>query len=98
MSSTAEQAQNTVNQAAQDTEAAAERIRELNEQVLEFGRKAGLNFLEAYESTLRTFADYQDRVADSSQVEWVSSIARAQANFTREVTRLYTSTARDLLK
>ncbi len=98
MSSTAEQAQNTVNQAAQDTEAAAERIRELNEQVLEFGRKAGLNFLEAYESTLQTFADYQDRVADSSQVEWVSSIARAQANFTREVTRVYTATARDLLK
>ncbi len=98
MSGTTEQAQNTVNQAAQDTEAAAERIRELNEQVLEFGRKAGLNFLEAYESTLQTFADYQDRVADSSQVEWVSSIARAQANFTREVTRVYTGTARDLLK
>jgi hypothetical protein len=98
MSSTTEQAQNTVNQAAQDTEAAAERIRQLNEQVLEYGRTAGLNFLEAYESTVQTFADYQDRVADSSQVEWVSSIARAQANFTREVTRLYTSTARDLLK
>jgi len=93
-----DQAQQFAQQTAQDTEAAAERIRELNEQILEWGRKAGLSFLEAYESNLRTFADYQDRVADSSQVEWISSIARAQANFTREVTRVYTATARDLLK
>ena len=83
---------------SRDTEAAAERIRELNEQILEFGRKAGVTFLDAYETTLKTFADYQDKVADQSQVEWVASIARAQANFTREVTRVYTSSARDLLK
>ena len=93
-----ENTQQAANQAARDAEQVTERIRELNEQILDFGRKAGLNFLEAYESTLRTFADYQDRVADSSQIEWISSIARAQANFTREVTRVYTATARDLLK
>ena len=97
-SNPADQAQQFTNQTTEQAEQAAERIRELNEQILEWGRKAGLNFLEAYESTLRTFADYQDRVADSSQVEWISSIARAQANFTREVTRAYTATARDLLK
>jgi hypothetical protein len=90
--------QQPANTAAQQTEEAAERIRELNEQILDWGKKAGLNFLEAYESTLRTYAEYQDRVADSSQVEWISSLARAQANFTREVTRVYTATARDLLK
>ncbi len=83
---------------ARDTEAAAERIRELNEQILEFGRKAGVTFLDAYETTLKTFADYQDKVADQSQVEWLANVARAQANFTREVTRVYTSTARDLIK
>jgi hypothetical protein len=88
----------TQSKASKDIDAAAERIRELNEQVLDFGRKAGVQFLDAYESTLKTFADYQDKVADQSQVEWVASIARAQANFTREVTRVYTSSARDLLK
>jgi hypothetical protein len=88
----------TQTKASKETEAAAERIRELNEQILEFGRKAGVQFLDAYESTLKTFADYQDKVADQSQVEWVASIARAQANFTREVTRVYTASARDLLK
>jgi hypothetical protein len=88
----------TQTKTSKETEAAAERIRELNEQILEFGRKAGVQFLEAYETTLKTFADYQDKVADQSQVEWVASIARAQANFTREVSRVYTSSARDLLK
>jgi hypothetical protein len=84
--------------ASKETEAAAERIRELNEQILDFGRKAGVQFLDAYESTLKSFAEYQDKIADQSQIEWISSIARAQANFTREVTRVYTSSARDLLK
>jgi hypothetical protein len=88
----------TQGKTSKDIDAAAERIRELNEQILDFGRKAGVQFLDAYESTLKTFADYQDKVADQSQIEWVASIARAQADFTREVTRVYTSSARDLLK
>ena len=83
---------------AKETEAAAERIRELNEQVLEFGKKAGLQFLEAYETNMKTFADYQDKLADAAQVEWVANATRAQANFTREITRVYSTTTRDLLK
>jgi hypothetical protein len=81
-----------------ETEAATERIRELNEQILDFGRKAGMSFLDAYETTLKTFADYQDKAADSSQLPWLASMARAQANFTREISKAYTSTARELLK
>ena len=81
-----------------DTEAAVERIRELNEQILDFGKKAGVQFLEAYESNLKSFAEYQDKLADSSQVEWISSIARAQANFTREVSAAYAASAREFLK
>ena len=89
-------AQNTATN--KDAEAAVERIRELNEQILDFGKTAGISFLEAYETNLKSFADYQDKVADSSQVEWVSSIARAQANFTREVSAAYAASARELLK
>jgi len=81
-----------------DAEAAVERIRELNEQILDFGKKAGVQFLEAYEANLKSFAEYQDKLADSSQVEWVSSIARAQANFTREISAAYAASARELLK
>jgi hypothetical protein len=85
-------------QTSQQAEAAAERIRELNERVIEFGKKAGLQFLEAYESNMKTFADYGDKFADSSQAEWVTTAVRAQTDFTRELTRLYTTATRDLLK
>jgi len=62
------------------------------------GRRAGNGFLEAYEQNLQTFADYQDKVGDETEVDWIANVARAQANFTRELTRVYTTTARDLLK
>ena len=86
------------NNTTQQAEAAAERIRELNERVLEFGKKAGLQFLEAYESNMKTFADYGDKFADSAQAEWVTTAVRAQTDFTRELTRLYSTATRDLLK
>ena len=88
----------TKTQAEKDIDQATKRVRDLNEQVLDFGRNAGMGFLETYEQNLQTFADYQDKVADQTKVDWIASLARAQANFTREVTRVYTSTARDVLK
>jgi hypothetical protein len=88
----------TKTKAEKDIDPATKRIRDLNEQVLDFGRNAGTGFLETYEQNLQTFADYQDKVADQTKVDWVANIARAQANFTREISRVYTSTARDVLK
>jgi hypothetical protein len=88
----------TKTQAETHTEQATQRIRDLNEQVLDLGRKAGTGFLEAYEKNLQTIADYQDKVADQTKVDWIAGIARAQANFTREISRVSTSTARDVLK
>jgi hypothetical protein len=87
----------TQTKSANEPEVTADRIRDLNEQVLEFGRNAGVSFLDAYEKTVKTFADYQDKVGDSSQVEWVATVAHAQANFTREVSKAYATSARELL-
>ena len=88
----------TNTQAEKDIDQATKRIRDLNEQVLDFGRNAGMSFLEAYEQNLQTFADYQDKVADQTKVDWIASIARAQANFTREIAKSYSAAGRDLLK
>ena len=88
----------TQDNTTQQAEAAAERIRELNERVLEYGKKAGVQFLEAYESNMKTFADYGDKFADSAQAEWVATAVRAQTDFTRELTKLYSTATRDLLK
>jgi hypothetical protein len=80
------------------TEATTERIRDLNERILDAGKKAGGAYLDAYEKALESIADYQEKVAKQSDVEWVSTIVDAQARFTRDLTKLYVSTGRELLK
>jgi hypothetical protein len=79
-------------------EAAAERIRELNERIIEAGKRAGRGTLDIYESTLKAVADSLERGPGSSDVEWVSSIATAQANFIRDLTKAWASAAREALK
>jgi hypothetical protein len=79
-------------------DAAAERVREVNERIIESSRKAGTTYLDLYEKTLNSIADYQDKVGEQSQIEWVTTIANSQANFTRELAGAYTSAARSLLK
>jgi hypothetical protein len=75
-----------------------ERIRELNEQVLEAGKQWGQSFLDAYEQSMRTFADFTAKTGEGTDVEWISHIAKAQADFTREVTRQTTEAARRMFK
>jgi hypothetical protein len=89
------QNQNTGTEAV---EATVERIRELNEQILDAGKKAGGAYLSAYEKALQSVADYQEQVAKQTDVEWVSTIVDAQARFTRELTKVYVSTGREFLK
>ena len=80
------------------TEATTERIRDLNEQILDAGKQAGGAYLDAYEKTLQSIADYQENVAKQTDVEWISTVVDAQARFTRELTKLYVDTGRELLK
>jgi hypothetical protein len=84
--------------ASKQAEDTIERIRALNEQVLDAGREGGQAFLDAYEQTMKTFADLQQRTGEGSDVEWVAQIAKAQADFSREVTKYTTDAARKLLK
>ncbi len=69
-------------------------IREANERILEFGRKAGTEFLEAYERTLLTYADYQDKLADGAASEWLTQAMKAQANFTRDIAGAFADAGR----
>jgi hypothetical protein len=82
----------------QDVSAAIERIRELNEQVLEAGRQVGLGFLDAYEQSLQTFADLQSQAGEGANAGWITELAKAQADFTRHVTRLWADAARQSLQ
>jgi hypothetical protein len=82
----------------ENVDAAAERVRELNERIIESSKKAGNVYLDMYEKTLHSIADYQEKVGKQSDIDWVSTITNAQASFTRDVADAYTSSARSLLK
>ena len=86
------------NQPTEAVEETVERIRELNERILDAGKKAGGAYLDAYEKALQSIADYQEQIAQQTDVDWISTIVDAQARFTRELTKVFVSTGRDLLK
>jgi hypothetical protein len=84
--------------ADRDVDATVERIRDLNERILQSSKKAGNTYLDIYEKTLNSVADFQEKVGEQSQVDWVTTMANAQADFTRQLTSAYTSAARNMLK
>jgi hypothetical protein len=88
----------STDKAKQQTEETIERIRQLNEQVLTAGRELGQGYLDAYEQTMRTFADFQERSVEGTDLQWLTQIAKAQADFTREVTKYTTDAARKYLQ
>src|SRR4051794_9502426 len=84
--------------ATKTAEETIERIRALNEQVLQAGRELGQGVLDAFEQSMQTFADFQQRAAEGTDVNWIAQVAKAQADFTRQVTRYSTEAARKMLK
>jgi hypothetical protein len=83
---------------AKANEDVVQRIRDLNERILSAGKDAGQQYLDAYEQALESIASLQERVGKESDVAWVSAIVDAQAQFTREIAKLYVSMGRNLLK
>jgi hypothetical protein len=79
-------------------EAIAQRLRKLNERIIAAGKDAGETTLSNYEKALKAIASGVERGPGSSDVEWISNLANAQAKFIRDVTNAWTSAARGVLK
>jgi hypothetical protein len=79
-------------------EAVAQRIRKLNERIIEEGKSAGEATLSSYEKALKAIAGSIERGPGKSDVEWISSLATTQAKFIRDVTTAWTAAARGMLK
>ncbi|HWE59538.1 MAG TPA: hypothetical protein VG228_07565 [Solirubrobacteraceae bacterium] len=79
-------------------EALAERLRKLNEKIIEFGREAGENTLASYEKALKTIATGVQQSPAKDELEWISHLAASQAKFVREITDSWAKAARDRLK
>src|SRR5664279_510584 len=62
---------------------AAQRIRELNEQILTAAQQAGGEALDAYEKALQSLVDFEQKAAGATQLDWV-----APAAFCSKSTRL----------
>jgi hypothetical protein len=75
----------------------AQRLRKLNERIIEAGREAGESTLSSYEKALKAIASTIERGPGSSEIDWISNLASAQAKFLRDVTTAWTSAARDRL-
>ncbi len=79
-------------------EAVAQRVRKLNERIIEESKTAGETTLTAYEKALKAIATSLERGPGKSDVEWISSLATTQAKWIRDVTEAWTSAARGVLK
>ncbi len=79
-------------------EAAAERLRKLNERIIEAGKQTGETTLASYEKALKAIAGAVERGPGASDIDWISQLATTQAKFIRDVTEAWTSAARKMLK
>jgi hypothetical protein len=79
-------------------EAAAQRLRKLNERIIEAGKQTGETTLSSYEKALKAIAGAVERGPGTSDIDWISHLATTQAKFIRDVTEAWTSAARGMLK
>src|SRR3954451_6622355 len=79
--------------AAGGADAAITHIRDLNDRILANASRRGAASLEAYERLLENVANFQETAGERGG-EWVTSMGRAQAAFTRELAKSYPAAAR----
>jgi hypothetical protein len=81
-----------------DMEAAAQRVRDLSEQVVAQAKKNGLTFLEGYERVLKNMLDLEEQAAKGTGQDWATALANTHANFVRETSEVFLGAVKDQLK
>jgi hypothetical protein len=79
-------------------DAAFEQFREFNEQLLSAARQAGSFAIETSEKAVNRALDLELKLAGMSRQEWLKGLIETQADFARELTESYATTARGLLR
>ena len=88
----------TIPELPADLEAAAQRIQELNAQVVEKAKENGLAWVEGYERLLKNFLDLEEQAAKNTGADWATSLASTHANFVRETSEAVFGALRQQLK
>lgn len=79
-------------------EETANRIRELNERMIQLAKESGENSLDTYEKALQSLLDFEKDVAGNSQLDWLTALADTHVKFVRDLTGFYVNAARQALK
>jgi len=82
----------------QETQAPFAPPAELTEKLTSIHREIAAAYIDGYEKSSLTLADYQEETAKASESEWVVKTGTAQAEFTRKVTALNAQALREALK
>ncbi len=75
-------------------EAAAQRIRGLNKQVLARASAVGAGAVDDYEKALQDMADFETKIAGSSQLDWLQAVAQSHAKFVTDLASMYANAIR----
>jgi hypothetical protein len=87
-----------VNTEGTQIEAIAERVRKLNERIIEVGREAGDSTLASYEKALKAIATGISQGPAKDELDWIAHLAASQAKFVRDMTDSLAKAARERLK
>jgi hypothetical protein len=85
-----------VDQAAADKVVA--RIQSFNQQVLDTSKKAGQVSLDTFEQAVRGCTEIEEKVAASSQFDFVTAAVTSHVKFVKDFSGAYVSAAREALK
>jgi hypothetical protein len=75
---------------------AAEKVQLYNEKILESSKKLTGSAVDSYEKAAVGVADFHEKVGGASNIDWIATVASAQAGLTRELTKAYAAATRDL--
>lgn len=80
-----------------DFEAATEQLAQVNERLLEAGRKVTGAYLDGLEKYVGGLAQFERKLGEQSKVEAVTELLGAHAQLTEDITRAGVRAARELI-
>lgn len=79
-------------------EAAAERVRAWPERLIPAAKQTGQAALDCYQKALAGLVEFEQQVAGTSPIDWITTIVKAQATLLAEINAGYTAVARKALQ
>lgn len=80
-----------------DRETPTVQFQELNDRLADTGRKVGSLYLDSYEKTVDGLVSVERKLAERAPVDFTTELVNAHADLTRDLTKVYVKTAREIL-